>query len=255
MAATFTYRVEGGVLCRDDRSVVGSPWRAPRFWDRRAKGSSGSAGFSARTRVISRGLVKGHAALYRPSPRAFPLHGKAGDCPQRWRWPVPRAASDRRAWRQALRPKACKLATHPHLQRVVATLLRPNCSPQQIAGWLRRNDGTSRPSALNDEKFRGTRGCDARLGKSHGVRATHGFQLGWTARSRAFRALRTAVMSRRASERREREMAQHLRVCEGFRVPDGPTVDDIAHGSLRDLAAAGQRNVRDLSNHLRYMAR
>jgi IS30 family transposase len=47
------------------------------------------------------------------------------------------AASDRQAWRRALRPKACKLATHPQLRGVVARLLRRNWSPQQIAGWLR----------------------------------------------------------------------------------------------------------------------
>jgi IS30 family transposase len=49
------------------------------------------------------------------------------------------AASDRQAWRRALRPKACKLATHPQLQRVVARLLQRNWSPQQIAGRLRLN--------------------------------------------------------------------------------------------------------------------
>ena len=36
-----------------------------------------------------------------------------------------------------MRPKACKLATHPHLRRIVATQLRHNWSPQQIAGWLK----------------------------------------------------------------------------------------------------------------------
>jgi IS30 family transposase len=49
------------------------------------------------------------------------------------------AASDRQAWRRALRPKACKLATHPQLRGVVARLLQRNCSPQQIAGRLRLN--------------------------------------------------------------------------------------------------------------------
>jgi IS30 family transposase len=49
------------------------------------------------------------------------------------------AASDKRAWSQALRPKLCKLATHPPLRRVVARLLERNWSPQQIAGWLKRN--------------------------------------------------------------------------------------------------------------------
>jgi IS30 family transposase len=49
------------------------------------------------------------------------------------------AASDRQAWRRALRPKTCKLATHPQLRRVVARLLQRNWSPQQIAGRLRLN--------------------------------------------------------------------------------------------------------------------
>src|ERR1700691_10186 len=49
------------------------------------------------------------------------------------------AASDRQSWHRALRPKACKLATHPQLRRVVARLLQRNWSPQQIAGRLRLN--------------------------------------------------------------------------------------------------------------------
>jgi IS30 family transposase len=49
------------------------------------------------------------------------------------------AASEKCAWVRALRPKLCKLATHPPLRKVVARLLRRNWSPQQIAGWLKRN--------------------------------------------------------------------------------------------------------------------
>jgi IS30 family transposase len=48
------------------------------------------------------------------------------------------AVSEKRAWARALRPKLCKLASHPPLRKVVARLLRRNWSPQQIAGWLRR---------------------------------------------------------------------------------------------------------------------
>ena len=48
------------------------------------------------------------------------------------------AVSEKRAWARALRPKLCKLATHRPLRKVVASLLRRNWSPQQIAGWLRR---------------------------------------------------------------------------------------------------------------------
>ena len=47
------------------------------------------------------------------------------------------AAADRRAWRQAARPKPCRLAQHERLRRVVALKLAQRWSPQQIAGWLR----------------------------------------------------------------------------------------------------------------------
>jgi IS30 family transposase len=47
------------------------------------------------------------------------------------------AAADKRAWDRALRPKACKLATHDQLRQLVAARLSDNWSPQQIAGWLK----------------------------------------------------------------------------------------------------------------------
>jgi IS30 family transposase len=87
---------------------------------------------------ISRGLVHGHSL--RRIARGF------GRAPSTVSREVVRngglhayraAASDRQAWRRALRPKACKLATHPHLRRLVDAQLRHNWSPQQIAGWLR----------------------------------------------------------------------------------------------------------------------
>jgi IS30 family transposase len=47
------------------------------------------------------------------------------------------ALADRRAWSQTQRPKRCRLATHPALQRAVAAKLAREWSPQQISGWLR----------------------------------------------------------------------------------------------------------------------
>lgn len=47
------------------------------------------------------------------------------------------AVADRRAWRESRRPKRCRLAMRPALQRVVATKLAQQWSPQQICGWLR----------------------------------------------------------------------------------------------------------------------
>ncbi len=46
--------------------------------------------------------------------------------------------ADQSAWDRALRPKRCKLACNRPLSRTVAIKLRLNWSPQQIAGWLKR---------------------------------------------------------------------------------------------------------------------
>ena len=46
------------------------------------------------------------------------------------------AVADTQAWDRARRPKACRLAMHPRLCRLVAKKLREDWSPQQIAAWL-----------------------------------------------------------------------------------------------------------------------
>lgn len=46
-------------------------------------------------------------------------------------------AADRRAGKQARRPKSCKLATQARLRRVVADKLRHFWSPEQISKWLK----------------------------------------------------------------------------------------------------------------------
>ena len=88
---------------------------------------------------ISRGLINGDSlrmiatSLGRaPSTVSREVSRNGGLGPYR------AAASEKRAWSQALRPKLCKLATHPPLRQVVARLLRRNWSPQQISGWLKR---------------------------------------------------------------------------------------------------------------------
>ena len=47
-------------------------------------------------------------------------------------------AADAAAWARARRPKACRLARHPRLRRLVERKLRADWSPQQIAAWLER---------------------------------------------------------------------------------------------------------------------
>jgi IS30 family transposase len=46
--------------------------------------------------------------------------------------------ADARAWEWALRPKRCRLASHPRLRWRVAEKLALDWSPEQIAGWLKR---------------------------------------------------------------------------------------------------------------------
>ena len=46
--------------------------------------------------------------------------------------------ADKLAWERALRPKRCRLACHGRLRRRVAQKLALEWSPQQIAGWLKR---------------------------------------------------------------------------------------------------------------------
>jgi IS30 family transposase len=47
------------------------------------------------------------------------------------------ANADERAWKQAKRPKLCKLAVHGRLRQFVARRLRQDWSPEQIAGALK----------------------------------------------------------------------------------------------------------------------
>jgi len=48
------------------------------------------------------------------------------------------ARADKLAWERALRPKRCRLACHGRLRWRVAQKLALQWSPQQIAGWLKR---------------------------------------------------------------------------------------------------------------------
>ena len=59
------------------------------------------------------------------------------------------AEADAQAWAHARRPKPCRLATHPTLQNIGANKLTVDWSPEQIAGWLKRefpDQGTMRVS-------------------------------------------------------------------------------------------------------------
>ncbi len=53
------------------------------------------------------------------------------------------SSAEEAAWRRALRPKVCKLAGQPRLVRVITKKLQTEWSPQQIAGWLKRQYQTN----------------------------------------------------------------------------------------------------------------
>jgi IS30 family transposase len=48
------------------------------------------------------------------------------------------ALADEKAWDRSRRPKCCKLTTNSRLRQAVASKLRLNWAPEQIAGWLKR---------------------------------------------------------------------------------------------------------------------
>ena len=48
--------------------------------------------------------------------------------------------ADKEAWDSTRRPKACKLACNVRLRDAVAKKLKQNWSPEQIAGWLKREN-------------------------------------------------------------------------------------------------------------------
>jgi IS30 family transposase len=87
---------------------------------------------------ISRGLASGSSLrdiakrLERAASTVSPEVARHGGRP------VYRAnEADYQAWESALRPKACLLAIHVKLQKIVASKLILDWSPEQISGWLK----------------------------------------------------------------------------------------------------------------------
>ena len=59
--------------------------------------------------------------------------------------------ADQQAWDSALRPKPCLLATHSKLQEMVASKLMQDWSPEQISGWLKRQDSGGESLSVSHE--------------------------------------------------------------------------------------------------------
>ncbi len=55
------------------------------------------------------------------------------------------------AWDRALRPKPCRLATHPELRWHVAEKLARQWSPEQISGWLKQEFGSEQEMQISHE--------------------------------------------------------------------------------------------------------
>jgi IS30 family transposase len=63
--------------------------------------------------------------------------------------------ADQAAWGRSQRPKPCKLACHPELCRTVCAKLRLHWSPEQIAGWLKReHDGEAHRQVSHETIYR-----------------------------------------------------------------------------------------------------
>lgn len=90
-------------------------------------------------RQIARGLGRSPSTISREVRR----HG--GRCKYR------AAAADRRAWKNACRPKPSRLSCNERLRAMVSEKLRKRWSPEQIAAWLRREHADDRRLQVSHE--------------------------------------------------------------------------------------------------------
>ena len=107
---------------------------------------------SSEREEISRGIVAGHslrsiATRLGRAPSTVSREVQRNGGQQRYR----ASQADESAWVRAKRPKTCKLAQSPVLAGVVAKKLQLEWSPQQIAGWLKRNYPNDEYSQVSHE--------------------------------------------------------------------------------------------------------
>jgi IS30 family transposase len=101
---------------------------------------------------ISRGLAAGHslrqiAGCLGRAPSTVSREIRRNGGSQGYR----ASRADRRAWDQALRPKPCRLARNARLRWRVAQKLALQWSPDQIAGWLKRQFPTDAEMQVSHE--------------------------------------------------------------------------------------------------------
>ncbi len=87
---------------------------------------------------ISRGIVAGHSIreMARTLGRAASTVSREV-CRNGGRARYRAVEADKGAWDRGRRPKQCKLALNGRLARLIASKLKMNWSPEQIAGWLK----------------------------------------------------------------------------------------------------------------------
>jgi IS30 family transposase len=101
---------------------------------------------------ISRGIVAGQSireiarALGRAASTVSREVRRNGGC-VRYR----AIEADKNAWGRGRRPKQCKLALNVRLARLVASKLKMNWSPEQIAGWLKAEHPTDEQYHVSHE--------------------------------------------------------------------------------------------------------
>jgi len=115
----------GGVL---ERRIHSAPSAAARWALTLAEREKISRGLATACSIRQIAAQLGRA----PSPISREIHRHGGA--HRYR----ASEADGRAWERARRPKRCRLAIQPSLQRLVASKLLLDWSPEQITGWLKQ---------------------------------------------------------------------------------------------------------------------
>ncbi len=101
---------------------------------------------------ISRGVathesLRSIACRLGRAPSTISREVKRNDGDQQYR----AARADQAAWDRARRPKRCKLAGNSTLIQTIANKLQLNWSPEQIAGWLKREYPTEEHNQVSHE--------------------------------------------------------------------------------------------------------
>jgi IS30 family transposase len=89
---------------------------------------------------ISRGVAAGRSMRSTSRPLGRPASTVSREISRNGGGDAYRATeAEERAWGRGRRPRRCRLSCSPKLQQLIEDQLRRDWSPEQIAGWLKRN--------------------------------------------------------------------------------------------------------------------